>query len=106
VIGIYEIDFEQQTFINVSPILCQGLGYTEDELIGQPVSKVLSPASLKHFIDRLSQMDQGDLVESTANYTVVDKHGHELAIKIESFYKVANGKIIGAIVAAKEIPND
>ena len=102
-IGIYEIDLDTCTFLNVSPIMCQGLGYDDKELIGHPVSKVLTPESMKHFMSRLARMQEGEMLDGQVQYNVKCKDGAMLGVEIEAFYKIENGRARAAIVAAKEV---
>jgi PAS domain S-box-containing protein len=104
-IGIYEIDLNKGVFLQVSQVICEGLGYKEEELIGQPVSKVLTPESVEHFKHRLDRMKHGEMLDGKVEYIAVAKNGVQVPVTIEAFYKIANGKIVGAIVAVQEIAN-
>jgi PAS domain S-box-containing protein len=101
-IGIYEIDLPKGIFLKVSQNVCEGLGYSSEELIGQSVSKVITPDSLNHFHERMSKMQNGEMLDGKVQYIAIAKNGTRIPIAIEAFYKISNGRIVGAIVAAEE----
>lgn len=101
-IGIYEIDITTQTFVNVSHVVCSGLGYTKEELVGKPISMVLTPESVEHFRQRMEKMNRGEVLDGQAEYIVVTKDGRKVPVEIEAFYKIKDGGIVGAIVAVRE----
>ncbi len=100
-VGVYEIDLSTGLFVNVDKVICEHLGYTQDELRGQPVTMVLESESILHFRERMMQLAKGNKVDTKANFTAVTKGGQEIPITIEAFFEIRNGTIVGAIVAAK-----
>lgn len=104
-IGIYEIDLKNGTFLRVSQNICAGLGYSEDELIGHSVEKVLTLQSMEHFRKRMDRMNSGEMLDGRVEYVAIARDGTLIPVAIEAFYKISNGRIIGAIVAAEEVEN-
>lgn len=102
-IGIYEIDLENETFVNASSVMYEGLGYRKEDVVGRPVNEFLTSESNELFQKRLLQMRAGRILDSRVEYTCITKDGIRIPVVIEAFYKIANGKIVGAIVAVKEI---
>lgn len=103
-IGIYEIDMNTQRFINVSDVMCDGLGYTKEDLIGQHVTKLMTDEGIAHFAERLQKMRSGEMLDGSKTvYLVKAKDGKLVPCEIEAFYRIDNGKIVGAIVAAREV---
>lgn len=102
-IGIYEIDIESDTFTNVNPAIYEGLGYSKEEVEGQPVTVFLSEESSKLWRLRREQIQAGKLLDSSVEYVCVAKDGTRMPVVIEAFYKIENGRITGAIVAVKEL---
>ncbi len=105
-IGVYEIDFLTMTFVNVSQIICDGLGYTQEELVGQPVMKVLTPESIELMSSRIARMRKGEFPDGKSEFVAVCKSGALIPVAIEAFFKIENGNIVGALVAVREIKND
>jgi PAS domain S-box-containing protein len=101
-IGIYEIDLPSGIFLKVSQNVCEGLGYSTDEMIGQSVKNFITPDSMEHFYERMEQMSHGEMIDGQVEYTAIAKDGSRIPIRVESFYKISNGRIVGAIVAAEE----
>jgi PAS domain S-box-containing protein len=102
VIGIYEIDLLKGIFLKVSQNVCEGLGYSPEELIGQSVGKVMTPESSAHFQERMNKMQHGEMLDGKVQYIAIARDGTRIPISIEAFYKISNGRIVGAIVAAEE----
>lgn len=101
IVGVYEIDLSTGLFVNVDRIICEHLGYTQEELRGQPVTMVLTSESIMLFRERMMEIGRGNKVDTKANFTALTKNGQEIPITIEAFFEVKNGTIVGAIVAAK-----
>jgi len=105
-IGIYEIDFKTERIVQANKTLCDMLGYTEDELKNTPVSAFVTPESFELFKRRMAQVKAGNVLESKAKYTAVTRAGIHIKTEIESFYKIENGDIVGALVAVRGIEPD
>ncbi len=105
-IGVYEIDFKNMTFVNVSETVCKGLGYTQEELVGQPVMKVLTPRSIELMSARVARMQRGEFPDGKSEFVAVCKNGSLIPVAIEAFFKIENGNIVGALVAVREIKHD
>lgn len=105
-IGIYEIDLETERFINASSSVYEYLGCNREEVIGQSVDSFLTAESLKHFHQRLEKVKAGGIIDSKTEYVAVKKDGTRIPIVIDAYYRINNGKIVGAIVAVKELKDD
>ena len=106
-IGVYEIDFQTERIIQANQTLCDMLGYTEDELKTTPIADFVTPDSLQLFHQRMALAKLGKRIDSKTHYTAVTRSGQLIEVEIESFYKIEDGQIVGALVAVRGIePND
>ena len=105
-IGIYEIDFKTERIIQANKTLCDMLGYTEDELKTTSISDFITPESLELFNKRMAQAKIGNIIDSKTQYIAVTRGGVKIKVEVESFYKIENGYIVGALVAVRGIEPD
>lgn len=93
------------SFVHVSPVIYEGLGYTKEDIEGKPVTYFLTENSIRLWEYRREQLLAGKLLDSNVEYTCVSKDGKMIQVVIEAFYRIQNGKVNGAIVAVREIKN-
>lgn len=105
IIGVYEVDFKTLTFIHVSQRVGSELGYTPEELEGQPVTSIMTDESKALFAKRIKAARAGKMIDGTVRYQVITKSGQIRSVEIEAFYKIKKGLIVGALVAVKEVLN-
>ena len=91
--GIFLIS-EQSTMIEMNPRGCEILGYTRDELIGQPVLNFQPPDEIQHILEKLSQLAVDKLV--TTESVFIRKDGSRVPVEITGKL-LSNNQIIGLL---------
>jgi diguanylate cyclase (GGDEF)-like protein/PAS domain S-box-containing protein len=91
--GIF-LTSEDSTIIEVNPRGCEILGYTREELLGQPVLKFQPPDALEHIRKQLAQLTVQKLV--TTESVFVRKDGSRVPVEITGKL-MSNNQIIGLL---------
>jgi diguanylate cyclase (GGDEF)-like protein/PAS domain S-box-containing protein len=89
--GIF-LTSEDSTIVEVNPRGCEILGYTREELLGQPVLKFQPPDALDHIRKKLAQLTIHKLV--TTESVFVRKDGSRVPVEITGKL-MSNNQIIG-----------
>ncbi len=85
----------------VNPRLCEILGYTESELIGQPTDILLSP-EVSAFVDRkAARRQQGE--KGRYETSILSKDGHEIPVLISATPLFEEGVFVGTLTALTDI---
>jgi diguanylate cyclase (GGDEF)-like protein/PAS domain S-box-containing protein len=91
--GIFLIS-PQSTMIEVNPRGCEILGYSREELIGQPVLKFQPPDEIEHILAKLAQLATDRLV--TTESVFLRKDGSRVPVEITGNL-LSNNQIIGLL---------
>jgi diguanylate cyclase (GGDEF)-like protein/PAS domain S-box-containing protein len=91
--GIF-LTSEDSTILEANPRGCEILGYTREELIGQPVLKFQPPDEIEHVRQKLAQLTIQDQV--TTETVFVRKNGSRVAVEITGKL-LSNNQIIGML---------
>lgn len=90
-------------FTTVNKALCDGSGYSPEELIGAPISKLVSPAS----IEKARTMTEAKLkgASSSTNYEleIITKNGETILVEVHSRLIMENGKPVGVQGIGRDI---
>jgi PAS domain S-box-containing protein len=103
VVGIYEVDFRTGLFVNASQRVASELGYKIEELEGKPVEMIMTEESKELFRKRVKEAMKGKMIDGKVEYEVITKSGTHRFVRIEAFYKIENRRIVGALVAVREV---
>ncbi len=101
--GIYEIDFNGPKFISVNEVMCQILGYSEQELLAKNPFDLLYDESRKRFQEIITKILNGKKVDDSVEFHVKTKDGHGIwaFLNVKLAYKDGNPE--GAFVIAHDI---
>jgi PAS domain S-box-containing protein len=100
--GIYEVDFESQSFVRWNDEILDIMGYSWEEFLDLSPLEILSPESQIAFIERLTKVLEGEEVPDHADYEVVKKSGENFPVRIFPRYLKRDGMVTGAVVIAKD----
>lgn len=102
--GMYGIDFEADRFTHVNDIICNKLGYSQEEMLNMSPKDILTEESIDIWIDRLVALKQGDFIEDSVEYEVIKKDGTTMWVLVTAqFVEDTNKDVIGANVVAIDI---
>jgi PAS domain S-box-containing protein len=102
--SIYEIDFLNDKFTYVNDVMCEKLGYTKEELMNIPPTKMLTDEAIKSWAERWELLNKGEFIDKTFEYEGRRKDGEPFWTLITAEYKEdENGLVIGARVVAIDI---
>ena len=101
--GIYEVDFRKRVFTSVNDVMCQYLGYSEEELLSMDPSTIMGEDSSRLFRERIVKQLAGEQVPDVAEYKVRAKNGREYYALLNVTFTYENGRPKGAFVIAQDI---
>lgn len=101
--GICEIDLSQFKFIHVNDVMCDILGYTEDEFLAINPAVLFAGKSKKHVIERINKMKTGKKVPVPFEYKIKTRDGRELWVMLNSRIIYEDGKPVRTITIAQDI---
>jgi PAS domain S-box-containing protein len=101
--GIYEMDIEALRFTKVNDVMCDVLGYTEEELLALDPMDIFTEDSKKLMIERAKIAKAGEKVAPTVEYKIITKDGREIWALVNSKITYKNGKPVHALVVAQDI---
>ena len=101
--GYYEVDLRGNfTFVNKR--VCDFLGYSEDELIGQGFRKYTTPEDIKKLFNNFASLYENEYPQITLEYEVLTKDGESKPIECAAYLKRdINGKKIGFYGLTRDI---
>ena len=101
--AIYEVDPINFKLVKANDVMCQILGYTEEELLSIDPLVLFSDESKQLLLERTAKILAGEKIPDTVEYKVRRKDGSELwaLVNTRVFYK--QGKPVGAISIAQDI---
>ena len=101
--GIYEMDIEAYKFTKVNDVICDVLGYSEDELLAINPMDIFPEDSKKLIIERTEIAKDREMVAPTVEYKIKTKDGREIWALVNSKITYKNGKPVHALVVAQDI---
>ncbi len=102
--AIYRIDYKSGRFIKANELLCEYLGYSQEEITTLSPYDILTEESKKLFLERMEKMALGLEVPNTVEYEVVDKQGKQWCLQLYNKYIYdTEGHVIAADVVAHDI---
>lgn len=79
------------------------LGYTKDELVGQPISKILTTGGLEIARDKMAAKINGAASHTNYHLEILAKDGHLIPIEVSSRLIYEGGKPIGIQGIARDV---
>ncbi len=101
--GIYEVDFIRGRFVKVNDVICDYLGYTEEEMLSMNSLEILTDESRKQFLEKINKLMAGKRVPELVEYQIKKKDGETLWVQLTSQYISENGVLKGARVIAHNV---
>jgi PAS domain S-box-containing protein len=101
--GIYEVDFTKQRFVAVNKVMCEYMGYTDEELLSMDPSDILADESKPPYFERLRKVIAGESVPETVEYRIKAKGGREFWVILNTTFSYEEGKLRGATVVVHDI---
>jgi len=101
--AIYEVDPINFRIVKVNDVMCQILGYTEEEFLSMDPMVLFAEGSKQLVLERTAKILAGEEVPDSVEYKVKRKDGSELwaLVNTRVFYK--KGKPVSAISIAQDI---
>jgi PAS domain S-box-containing protein len=102
--GIYELDLENQKWINVNDVMCEYTGYTKEEFLAMTPYDLLDGESKAIFSERIRKMANGEAVSGAVEFKIRAKGGKEFWIAVNTRSAVhKNGKVRRITAVAHDI---
>ena len=101
--GIYEVDFVNKRLKSVNDVMCQVLGYTEEELLRMDPLDLLDEEGKRTLLERIMKSLAGEKVDETVEYGVVAKDGRKIWTVLNNAFTYEGGRVTGALVVAYDI---
>ena len=101
--GIYEIDIEALKFTKVNDVMCDVLGYSEEELLAIDPMDIFTEDSKKLVIERMKKTIAGEEVAPSVEHKIIAKDGREIWALVNSRIIYKNGKPVLALAVAQDI---
>ena len=101
--GIYEIDYRNGHLLDFNDVILEYLGYTEEELLAASSLDILSPESQIQFSERVEKILNGEIVDSSPEFTIVAKDGRQFDVVLNTRLIYEDDKPIGATVVVHDI---
>jgi PAS domain S-box-containing protein len=100
--GIFIMDLSG-AFLSVNKAMCEGLKYTEEELLSMKLWDIIPQKYWSFHIDRLDAIIKGEIKNEPAEYEVKGKDGTSYCIEVLSAPYYKDKKIIGFQGIARDI---
>ena len=100
---IYEMDIEAFKFTKVNDVMCDVLGYSEEELLAIDPMKIFSEDSKKIVFERMRKIKAGEEIGPTVEYKIMTMDGRELWVLVNSRLIYKNAKPVHALAVAQDI---
>ena len=101
--AICEIDLIKLKFLGVNEVMCEILGYTEEELLSTDPLALLTEESKQLALEISEKISTGEKVPDTVEYKVKTKDGRELWALVNTRILYENGKAVRAFGIAQDI---
>jgi PAS domain S-box-containing protein len=101
--GICEVDLSTFKFIQVNDVMCDILGYTEDEFLAMDPAVLFAGESKKHVVERLSRMRTGEKIPVPFEYKIKTNDGRELWVLVNSQLIYEDDKPVRTLTIAQDI---
>ncbi|PKN66000.1 MAG: hypothetical protein CVU57_07380 [Deltaproteobacteria bacterium HGW-Deltaproteobacteria-15] len=101
--GIYEVDYVNKRLKSVNDVMCQVLGYTEEELLCMNPLDLLDEEGKRTLVERIMKSLAGEKVDETVEYGVIAKDGRKIWTVLNNAFTYEEGRITGALVVAYDI---
>ncbi|PKN30900.1 MAG: hypothetical protein CVU64_01095 [Deltaproteobacteria bacterium HGW-Deltaproteobacteria-21] len=101
--GIYEVDFVNRRLKSVNEVMCQVLGYTEEELLCMNPLDLLDEEGKRTLVERIMKSLAGEKVDETVEYGVIAKDGRKIWTVLNNAFTYEEGRVTGALVVAYDI---
>lgn len=98
--AVYSMD-PAGRFTSANAAGCHLVGYSADELRGQPYEMLLAPEDVPGIRDRFS----AGLMRNPQSYQtrIIDRHGHPIDVAVSNLPIVVDGQVLGVYWIAKDI---
>lgn len=101
--AIYEVDPTNFRIVKVNDVMCQILGYTEEEFLSMDPMVLFTEESKQLVLERTAKILAGEEVSDTVEYKVKRKDGSELWALVNTRVFYREGKPVSAISIAQDI---
>jgi PAS domain S-box-containing protein len=101
--AIYEFDSINRRLVKVNDVMCQILGYTEEELLSMDPMFLFTEESRQLALERLGKILAGEEVPDTVEYKVKRKDGSELWALVNTRFFYEEGEPVSGISIAQDI---
>ena len=104
--GVTVLDTEGK-IVYVNKIKAERIGYTQEELIGIKPIQIIAEKDLERYVNEFERVLYKGEIPRFFEYTVKHKNGREIPMEISfSILHDAEGKVIGAVGASRDITNE
>lgn len=102
-VGMYEIDFAKNQFMDVNDTFLKQTGYTREEIFSMNPLDLLTDESKQQLNKRYEKLFRGEKIPNEYEYEILGKDGQKLNIMLNNDYIYKNNKIKGARVVAHNV---
>lgn len=95
-------------YVSLSPSYCEMIGWSADEMVGQPVVDFLHPDDRATATDALAQIFNGGVLADVVEVRKLHRDGHYITLgtKACGVSNPSSGKNIGAVLVSRDITRD
>jgi PAS domain S-box-containing protein len=101
--GIYEIDLVKPRFLSVNDVMCEYTGYSREEFLALNPLDILTEESKQQFYQRISQLQSGQPVTTSTEYTIRGKNERVFNVLLNTRFVYQDGIPVKAAVIAHDI---
>jgi PAS domain S-box-containing protein len=102
--AIFEVDLNSRKFISVNDALCEISGFSKEELLSLDILELLADEDKERFISRISEINEGNIIEEKVEYKVKAKDGHTIdSVLSMKFDFDEHGIAVSAMVVGHDI---
>lgn len=101
--GIYEINLVNPRFLSVNDVMCEYTGYSREEFLALNPLDILTKESKQQFYRRISQLQSGQPVTASTEYTIQGKNERVFNVLLNTSFVYQDGRPAKATVIAHDI---